>query len=126
MSWLWPRIRQTMKYHLPWYTSLVPAVGLSSRMIQVLDEYTWKYNHTEYIEVFYTTAAMHNKFNILNLPEFSFHWTPDIYQCADVQRNVYQWYHPIKNMAHFLHQCPLNISTSTSNSSSFISSSLST
>ena len=96
-SWLW-RQAAMAKLPLPWYCSMVPALGMSKKLIECINNYVKKNNELLLTEILFNTIAMHNNLKVIIAPELSTivyrnKWTVD-----DFKKNKYNLYHPVKDI----------------------------
>jgi hypothetical protein len=106
-QWAWARVTKVFKNHfpIPWFTSMVCALGLSSRMLNATDEYARKHGQLEYLEAFFPTLAHHAGMRKWNPGNFSTIIYPSWHKCGDVIAHPAGWFHPVKDIRRFNGSC---------------------
>lgn len=105
-TWLW-RQAYNANLPLPWYCSMVPALGLSKRLIQIINNYAKKNGTLVLTEILFNTLAMHNNLNVIIAPELSTIVYKNNWTIEDIKNNKNNLFHPIKNFEN--HQLFRNI-----------------
>lgn len=104
-TWHWGRIHQNgYVFDLPWYKSMVCAVGVSSKLLALVKLTVARLGYIPFIECTLNTLAMHKCLTVQVAPELK-HITfcdyIDITETENLSLLVEQdnWIHPQKNMA---------------------------
>jgi hypothetical protein len=83
---------------MPWYRSMVCAMGLSRRLLIEVNQFAKNYDRLGFIEYMFNTLAMHAQLKFYHPLAWSktitwqHQWTLD-----DVKQQLSAWYHPVKN-----------------------------
>ncbi|CAF1135811.1 unnamed protein product [Rotaria sordida] len=86
------------KFPLPWYHSMICAVGLSRRLLIKIDEYVTARCFLPFIEYFFNTIAMHEQLHVYCPPELSTINYRHDWILKEIRQSPMNWYHPIKDM----------------------------
>jgi len=89
----------------PVFVSLVPAVGVSRRLLLEVRRFVAQYHQLEYIEIMFPTLAMQHSLRIYQPSQFRAIEFRCNYSCEDMINMRDQWLHPIKNQMHFDQDC---------------------
>jgi hypothetical protein len=89
----------------PVFVSLVPAVGVSRRLLLEVRRFVAQYHQLEYIEIMFPTLAMQHSLKIYQPSQFRAIEFRCNYSCEDMINMWDQWLHPIKNQMHFVQDC---------------------
>jgi len=100
-SWVWSNV--VNKINEPYFYSMVCALGVSRRLINVIKEYVSKSNTLFYLEVIFNTLANHKSLNIIVPNELStiiydMDWTNE--EISSLPNNLF---HPIKDKNQHYH-----------------------
>lgn len=95
-EWHWKHVPQHIQP--PWACSMVCAVGVSRKMLGIIDEYVKKYKSLTFIEFMFNTLAHQNNLNVmcadeLSTIEYNRNWTNEQIKTAT------KWLHPVKNIS---------------------------
>jgi hypothetical protein len=105
-SWHWKYMPKYMNTNSPkkgWYKSMVPAMGISRRLLYTINLHTLAYKQLMFIEFMFNTICHRAGLNNITAPEFNYIvWrksrTEDNWTKEDVLKESSEyWYHPIKN-----------------------------
>jgi hypothetical protein len=103
-QWHW-RALQPIMVPTPWYHSMACVMGLSRKMIYILDDYVQKYGRLHFLEYLPLTLAVHNNLSIFLPHEFSTITWANTFTCEDILHQSSNWFHPIKRIAEFIGNC---------------------
>jgi hypothetical protein len=97
LKWLWVQAKEA-NLKLPWYSSMVPAVGISKNLMNLIRDFAKYKGYLVLTEIIFNTLAMHNNINVINPPELSTivyrqNWTLD-----DFKNNKNNLFHPVKDV----------------------------
>lgn len=100
-EWHWHFLKDNVLLPPPWYGSMACAVGMSTIMLNSLENYRLKRGHFEFIEVFFNTLAMHEHLNVyvpdeLRTIQYRANWT-----CEHTISMPLNWFHPIKDKSQY-------------------------
>lgn len=97
LKWLW---RQALmaKLPLPWYCSMVPALGMSKKLIECIKEYAKNNGSLVLTEILFNTLAMHNNLKVIIAPELSTIVYRNDWTINDFKNNKNNLFHPVKNV----------------------------
>ncbi|CAF1298703.1 unnamed protein product [Didymodactylos carnosus] len=85
------------KFQLPWYHSMVCAIGVSRRLLNEISKYAKYRGFLPFIEYMFNTIAMQANLRVHNPPELStIIWRQD-WPYEQIQARPMNWYHPIKD-----------------------------
>ena len=102
----WPHWSHAdLQFPEPRYRSMVCVVGMSKRLVTVLDGYVRGFKRLGFVETFFSSIAAHENLTVLNPPTLStVEWRRD-WSCDDVKNSGMNWFHPIKNQMSFNKKC---------------------
>lgn len=103
-NWHWKAL-QPLYFPRPWYHTMACVMGLSRRMLSLLDNFAQKHHRLQFLEVLPLTLAMHNHFIVHNPPEFSTITHRNQFSCEDILHQSSNWFHPVKKPAEFIGRC---------------------
>ena len=98
-KWHWPQIQKTIKCPLPWAATMICAVRISPRLLDVIAQYAARHKQLFLDEVLFLTLARHAKLHILFIEEMNHlnYKEPPIKKMTQI--NPMYLYHPVKNTA---------------------------
>ena len=85
------------------------AMGLSKKMMHVVDKYAKVNKRLDFLETFFNTLAMHSNLSVWNptaMETIDCCRTPP-WNCDDFDSNHHKWFHPIKDIRRFIGECYL-------------------
>lgn len=98
-GWNW-RFASMSNLSLPWFGSLVPAMGMSRALLKECSQHAESKSALAFLEVFFTTIAAHSMMRVLVPPEFSSIVFDYPWKCDDFAKNPSNWFHPVKSILH--------------------------
>lgn len=85
------------KFPLPWYHSMVCAIGLSRQLLKEIDQYAKTRGFLPFIEYLFNTMAMHAELVVHCPPELSTINYRHDWLLKEIRKRPLNWYHPMKN-----------------------------
>ncbi|CAF1025041.1 unnamed protein product [Adineta steineri] len=85
------------KFPLPWYHSMVCAVGLSRCLLTHIDQYVTTHHFLPFIEYMFNTIAMHAGLSVYCPLELSTINYRHDWLFKEIQERPMNWYHPMKD-----------------------------
>lgn len=76
---------------------MVPALGMSKKLIKCINEYVKKYGKLVLTEILFNTLAMHNNLKVMIVPELSTIVYRKDWTIEDFKNNKNNLFHPVKN-----------------------------
>ncbi|CAF3873044.1 unnamed protein product [Adineta steineri] len=85
------------KFPLPWYHSMVCAIGVSRQLLTHIEHYAKTRHFLPFIEYMFNTIAMHEGLNVYCPPELSTINFRHDWLLREIEERPMNWYHPIKD-----------------------------
>lgn len=100
----WHVVEKTLRLPLPWYASIVCAMGLSDKVLAKVDNYAAENKRLDFLEAFFNTLTVHASLSLWQAPALATLGLGMV-RCSDVTERPDHWFHPVKKQAEFLSQC---------------------
>lgn len=99
VHWHWHHVKnQKMDFPLPWSKTMICAIRVSNKYMQMLDQYVSLKKRLFLDEALFPTLALHNNLTVSTPQEFQ-HVTYNKYINFESISNVSNLYHPVKDLA---------------------------
>jgi len=95
-SWLWIQAKEA-GLKLPWHSSMVPAVGISKKLMNLIRDFAKDNGYLVLTEIMFNTLAMHNNLNVVIAEEFSTIVYRNEWKIDDFKNNKNNLFHPVKD-----------------------------
>lgn len=103
-NWHWREL-QPIFLPRPWYHSMACVLGMSRKMLALLDDFATKHKQLQFLEFLPLTLALQNHLIVRTPAELITisHRTP--FTCEDILHRSMNWFHPVKQSAEFIGRC---------------------